>query len=68
MGKAEIIRPMSPEYISHGEFKGISAAALQNLSDQGRPMHLIAITPVRMDILFSEFKRQGYDSRQTLIF
>ena len=30
------------------------------------PMHLLCIKPVKMDVLFSEFKKLGYDSRQVL--
>ena len=66
MGKAKIIEPMSAIYIAHAEYKKIPIAALKKLADQGHPMHLICITPVRMDVLFSEFKKQGYDSRQVL--
>ncbi len=31
-------------------------------------MHRLCIDPVGMDVLFSEFKKQGYDSRQKLDF
>ena len=65
-GKAAIVEPMSAEYIAHAEYKKIPVAALQKLADQGQPMHLICITPIRMDVLFSEFKKNGYDSRQEL--
>ena len=68
MGKAEIIEPMSELYIAHAQYKKIPAAALQKLLDQGHPMHLICITPTKLDILFSEFKKKGYDSRQKLDF
>ncbi len=68
MGTAEIIEPMSAEYIAHAEYKKIPTAALQKLADQGHPMHLICVTPSRMDILFSSFKKLGYDSRQELTF
>lgn len=66
MGVAKLIEPMSEEYITHAEYKKIPVAALQKLADQGRPMHLLCISSVRMDVLFSEFKKQGYDSRQVL--
>ena len=66
MGVTKLIEPMSEEYIAHAEYKKIPVAALQKLADQGRPMHLLCITPAKMDILFSEFKKQGYDSRQVL--
>ena len=29
-------------------------------------MNLICVTPIRIDALFSEFKKNGYSSRQTL--
>ena len=66
MGVAKLIEPMSEEYVAHAEYKKIPVGALQKLADQGRPMYLICISPVRMDVLFSEFKKQGYDSRQVL--
>lgn len=66
MGTAKIIEPMSEEYMAHAEYKKVPAATLQKLADQGRPMHLLCIELVKMDILFSEFKKQGYDSRQVL--
>ena len=66
MGKAEIIKPMSETYVAHAEFKKIPVSALQKLAEQGHPMYLLCIEPTRMDVLFSDFKKQGYDSRQTL--
>ena len=66
MGKAAIIKPMSAEYVAHAEYKKVPVAALQKLFEQSRPMHLICITPVKMDVLFSDFKKQGYDVRQVL--
>ena len=66
MGVADLIEPMSEAYISHAEYKKIPVKALQNLADQGKPMHLLCIEPVRMDVLCSDFKKDGYDSRQTL--
>ena len=68
MGVAKLIEPMSAEYVAHAEHKKIPVAALQKLADLGSPMHLLCITPVRMDVLFSDFKKQGYDSRQKLDF
>ena len=57
---------MSEEYISHAEYKKIPLTALQKLAAEGHPMYLICIEPIRMDILFSDFKKQGFDSRQSL--
>ena len=66
MGTADLIEPMSEAYISHAEYKRIPVKALQNLADQGKPMNLLCINPVRMDVLCSDFKKDGYDSRQVL--
>lgn len=68
MGEVSIIEPMSETYISHAEYKKIPVQALQNLYDQGRPMHLLCISPTKMDVLCSDFKKQGYDSRQVITF
>ncbi len=68
MGTARLIEPMSAEYVAHAEYKKVPVTALQKLADQGHPMHLICVEPVRMDVLFSDFKKQGYDSRQKLDF
>ena len=68
MGIAGIIEPMSEEYLAHAEYKRVSVEVLQNLADRGQPMHLLCIEPVRMDVLFSDFRKQGYDSRQVLNF
>ena len=67
MGVTEVIEPMSDVYISHAEYKKIPVKALQNLADQGKPMNLLCIKPVRMDVLCSDFKKDDYDSRQVLI-
>ena len=67
-GKASIVEPMSAEYIANAEYKKIPVAALKKLADQGHAMHLIRVAPVKADVLFSEFKKQGYDSRQVLEF
>ena len=66
MGKAELIEPMSDEYITHAEYKKVPVAALKKLADKSEPMHLLCITPASMDVLFSDFKKQGYDSRQKI--
>ena len=66
MGKAELIEPMSDEYITHAEYKKVPVAALKKLADKSEPMHLLCITPTSMDALFSDFKKQGYDSRQKI--
>ncbi len=66
MGRVKIIEPMSAEYIAHAEYKKVPIEALRKLANQGHPMYLLCIEPVRADVLFSDFKKQGYDSRQVL--
>ncbi len=68
MGAAELVEPMSADYVAHAEYKKVPVTALQKLVGQGHPMYLLRITPSRMDVLFSAFKKQGYDSRQKLDF
>lgn len=63
MGKAEIIEPFSDKYKSHAEYKKIPIAALEKLES---PMNLICVTPIKMEVLCSDFKKNGYSSRQTL--
>lgn len=63
MGKAEIIEPFSESYNAHAEYKKIPLAVLEKLET---PMNLICITPTKIDALFSDFKKDGYDARQCL--
>ena len=63
MGKAELIEPLSDSYKAHAEYKKIPLAALEKLES---PMNFICVTPVKMEVLFSDFKKEGYSSRQTL--
>ena len=62
MGMVKIIEPFSEEYNAHAEYKKIPIAALKKLD---HPMNLLCIQPVQMEVLVSEFKKEGYDSRQT---
>lgn len=64
MGKAEIIEPFSKEYNTHAEYKKIPLTALEKLET---PMNLICITPTKIEALFSDFKKEGYSVRQTLL-
>lgn len=65
MGKAEIVEPFSDIYCAHAAYKKIPIAALQKLET---PMNLICVTPVKAEVLCSEFKENGYSSRQTYLF
>ena len=64
-GKAELIEPFSETYNSHAAYKKIPLAALEKLPS---PMNLIRVTPTEIQALFSDFKKEGYSSRQTLTF
>lgn len=63
MGKAAMIEPFSECYNVHAEYKKIPISALEKLKT---PMNLICITPTKIEALFSDFKKDGYDVRQTL--
>lgn len=65
MGKAEIIEPFSETYNAHAAYKKIPLTALQKLNPS---MNLICVTPTEIEVLFSDFKKDGFSSRQTLHF
>lgn len=65
MGKAELVEPFSEAYNAHTAYKKIPLAALEKLAS---PMNLICVTPTEIQALFSDFKKEGYSSRQTLTF
>jgi hypothetical protein len=64
-GTAQTVEPWSEEYLKLLEYKKIPAAALRGLP---HTMYLIKITPSRIDFLNSDFKKQGFDSRQYIVF
>jgi len=64
-GTAKMIEPMSEEYLSLLAFKKIPVESLKKLPHE---LHLVCVTPSRIDFLWSEFKKLGYDSRQHLTF
>lgn len=66
-GFAEVIEPFTPLYFSHAGYRKIAIGTLRKLYDEGRPMYPVAVHPVKMDCLFSSFRKEGYDSRQALI-
>ena len=65
MGGASIVEPFSAEYNAHAAVKKIPLAALQKLNP---PMKLIKVQPVNADFLNSDFKKDGFDSRQHMVF
>ena len=62
-GTAQIVEPMSEEYMKACGEKKIPAEALKNMP---RPLNIIKIVPDEMLILDAAFKEKGYASRQTL--
>lgn len=65
MGVASIVEPFSAKYNAHAAVKKIPLAALQKLNP---PMNLIKVQPVNADFLNSDFKKDGFDSRQQMVF
>ena len=59
----ELIEPFSDKYNEHAKIKKIPIEALKKMES---PLNLICVTPVKMDVLFSDFKKEGYSSRQIL--
>jgi hypothetical protein len=64
-GRAELVEPWSSEYLELLAYKHLPAERLKKLPIT---MHLIRITPVRIDFLWSGFKAAGVSSRQHLCF
>jgi uncharacterized protein YhbP (UPF0306 family) len=65
MGVAEVIEPFSEEYVAAVEAKKIPLEAFKRLPE---PMNLLKITPTRIDFLNSDFKKNGFSSRQEIVF
>ena len=59
----KMIEPFSDTYNAHASYKKIPLTVLQKLDT---PMNLICVTPIKIEALFSDFKKDGYSSRQTL--
>lgn len=62
-GTAELVEPMTREYLDLLALKKIPIESLAKLPHE---LNLICVTPARIDFLWSEFKKMGYDSRQSL--
>ncbi len=58
-----MIEPFSDTYNEHAQIKKIPIEALKKLE---LPMNLICVTPLKIEALFSDFKKDGYSSRQIL--
>jgi hypothetical protein len=62
-GKATMIEPFGEEYVKVASARHIPIAALKKLES---PMYLIKVVPSVYDFLNSDFKKDGYSSRQQL--
>jgi hypothetical protein len=62
-GTAEVLEYGCEDYAMVLAYKKIPAAAIEKLS---HPMYLIKVRPSKMELLFSDFKTKGFDSRQQL--
>ena len=62
-GTAGLVSADDPAFAEAAAAKGIPATALEKVADR---LHLIRVTPSRIDYLCSELKAQGYDARQHL--
>jgi hypothetical protein len=62
-GTAKILQFGCDEYDKVLSFKKIPKEAIKNLS---HPMYLIKTVPTKFELLFSEFKKNGFDSRQQI--
>ena len=64
-GMAQLVEPFSDEYVAAAEFKKIPIDVLKKLP---QPMHLIRVTPVKAEMLNSEFKKDWFASRQKMFY
>ena len=62
-GIARVIDGDDPLFAEAARAKGIPDAALANVQDR---LHLIEVTPTRVDFLCSGLKARGFDARQQL--
>lgn len=62
-GLARLVTPFCDEYVAHAKAQGVPLDALRKLAS---PMHLVKVTPTRIDVLSSGFKKNGYSARQWL--
>ena len=63
-GLTSIVEPFSQEYVQAADFRKIPLKALEKML---HPMNLIKIKPKKIEFVNSDFKKDGADSRQTLI-
>jgi nitroimidazol reductase NimA-like FMN-containing flavoprotein (pyridoxamine 5'-phosphate oxidase superfamily) len=64
-GTAELVEPFSEEYLKLLQYKHIPEEMIRKMPE---PIHLIKITPVEAEFLDTDFKKDGYNARQKVIF
>ena len=64
-GTAKVIEPWTEKYLELLALKKIPPESLKKLP---HTLYLLQITPIRIDFLCSEFKKHGFNSRQSLLF
>lgn len=64
-GTAEIVEPFSKQYMKLLEYKHIPSEMIRRMEE---PMNLIKVVPEEADFLDSDLKKEGYGSRQHIVW
>lgn len=64
-GVAELIEPHSEIYFNVAAYKKLP---IESLKKMARPMYLIKVIPKKIEFLNADFKKEGFNSRQALVF
>lgn len=62
-GTARVVDPMGEEYERAAEARGLTGESLERMRTR---LHLIEVTPSRIDYLCSALRKRGFDARQWL--
>lgn len=62
-GIARVVDPMGEEYERAAEARGLTGESLERMRTR---LHLIEVTPSRIDYLCSALRKRGFDTRQWL--
>ena len=60
-GTAEVVDPTSGEFVRAAAARGLTGDALERVRTR---LHLIEVTPIRIDYLSSALRKRGFDARQ----
>lgn len=60
-GTAEVVDPTSEEFVRAAAARGLTGDALERVRTR---LHLIEVTPTRIDYLSSALRKRGFDARQ----